>query len=255
MSSFPLPLTAMSPSPSSLHPLSSSVSVPGSLVFHKPHNQQSRQYNKGSRGHGWYVKYRRGDGGRHLQGEHYDTERRDELNNKVFSHSSTVKPCKKAYLDVGGEVEGRLIVELLNGVMPTTSDNFLALLGERGEGKNGYINSDVLRIEKNVGVVFGGEEWRCHPDFSSPEGTSYFPDETSLLSCQRGVLVMVTSGMDKNESRFMILTNQSPHLDGRCIGFGRVVGGMDVLDSVSGVFTKRGVPAGELKIVDGGIAA
>jgi len=66
---------------------------------------------------------------------------------------------------------------------------------------------------------------------------------------------MVTSGMDKNESRFMILTNQSPHLDGRCIGFGRVVGGMDVLDSVSGVFTKRGVPAGELKIVDGGIAA
>ena len=83
-----------------------------------------------------------------------------------------------------------------------------------------------------MGVVFGAKEWACHPEYSSPGGTKFFPDEPAVVSPQRGVLVMVTGGVDKNESRFMILTDESPHLDGRCVGFGRVTAGLQVLDDV-----------------------
>jgi len=63
----------------------------------------------------------------------------------------------------------------------------------------------------------------------------------------------VSEGKDKNESRFMILTEDSPHLVGRCVPFGRVKSGMDVVESVSKVFTKRGKPAVPLEVVSCGI--
>lgn len=58
--------------------------------------------SKGSRGHGWYIKYREGRGGRHLQGEYWDRNQHhwdmQQWNDAVFSLGS-----QYLYLDIAVE--------------------------------------------------------------------------------------------------------------------------------------------------------
>lgn len=54
--------------------------------------------SRGSRGHGWFIKYREGRGGRHLQGEYHDRESLEECqawNDSILALGST-----RVYMDV-----------------------------------------------------------------------------------------------------------------------------------------------------------
>lgn len=161
---------------------------------------------RGARGHGWWVNYRAGKGGRHLQGtySHLDLEKMERWNDAVFQMGRQL-----AYLDVkvealADEVAGgndddnnpneqqqqihRLTLELATEVLPLATDNVVKLLqsSDDNEESEGYLASTLYRVEKGVGLLGGlvatnpnhnphhahapltkRKMGRCHPDHRS----------------------------------------------------------------------------------------
>lgn len=206
--------------------------------------------SRGSRGLGWYTRYRDGRGGRHLQGKYWDrnVEELQEINDTVFKMGSL-----NYYLDlqVGDEQPLlRLELELATAALPVTCQNF-TLLGDDGH----YDNTIVHKIEKGVGLCLGdthgkkGRGGACHESLS-PYGGAYLPEtEPLVLSHLPGIVTMVCPGVDKVDSRFMLCTNEAPHLDGTFVAFGRLLDLEVVKDLEETQYTTRGLPNVDIKIV------
>uniref|UniRef100_A0A2P2IPC3 peptidylprolyl isomerase n=1 Tax=Rhizophora mucronata TaxID=61149 RepID=A0A2P2IPC3_RHIMU len=167
----------------------------------------------------------------------------------------------RCYLDIsiGGELEGRIVVELYSDVVPRTAENFRALCtGEKGIGPNAgvplhYKGCCFHRVIKGF-MVQGG-------DISAGDGTGgesiyglKFEDENFELKHERkGMLSMANSGPGTNGSQFFITTTRTSHLDGKHVVFGKVVKGMGVVRSIEHVTTDDGDrPTADVIIVDCG---
>ncbi|OWM77954.1 peptidyl-prolyl cis-trans isomerase CYP40 [Punica granatum] len=167
----------------------------------------------------------------------------------------------RCYLDVSitGELEGRIVVELYNDIVPKTAENFRALCtGEKGIGPNTgvplhYKGVRFHRVIKGF-MAQGG-------DISAGNGTGgesiyglKFEDENFELKHERkGMLSMANSGPNTNGSQFFITTTRTSHLDGKHVVFGRVVKGMGVVRSIEHVHTDDGdCPISDVIIADCG---
>ncbi|KAL7440939.1 hypothetical protein ACHAXM_007616 [Skeletonema potamos] len=218
---------------------------------------------RGSRGHGWLQKYRAGLGGRHLQGRwHYrNNEELNQLNEEVFAMNNKGSASNtEAYLDisVGGEEARRVVIELASAALPKTTENFRLLCQEK---EHGYESTKIYKIEKTVGLCLGdvvsndGTGGRCHPKVGTADSPFAFEDEAFLVShTGPGIVSMMSPGVHRNDSRFLITTTEAPQLDGRFVAFGRVKEGMDVINDIaSSIFTKRGRPTVDVKVVGCGV--
>ncbi|GMH23544.1 hypothetical protein Nepgr_025387 [Nepenthes gracilis] len=152
---------------------------------------------------------------------------------------------RRCYLDlsIGGDLEGRIVVELFNDIVPKTAENFRALCtGEKGIGPNTgvplhYKGCSFHRVIKSF-MIQGG-------DISAGNGTGgesiyglKFEDENFELKHERkGMLSMANSGPNTNGSQFFITTTRTSHLDGKHVVFGKVIKGMGVVRSVEHVTT------------------
>ncbi|KAI8441127.1 hypothetical protein MSG28_009379 [Choristoneura fumiferana] len=129
---------------------------------------------------------------------------------------------------------GRIIIELRNDIVPKTAENFRALCtGEKGIGVNGkplhYKNTKFHKAVKQF-MVQGG-------DIINGDGTSgesiygpTFEDENFKLTHEAGVLSMANKGRaHTNGSQFCITSQQSNHLDGMNVVFGRVLSGLGLV--------------------------
>ncbi|TMW87205.1 peptidyl-prolyl cis-trans isomerase CYP40 [Solanum pennellii] len=167
----------------------------------------------------------------------------------------------RCYLDIsiGGELEGRIVVELYNDVVPKTAENFRALCtGEKGIGPNTgvplhYKGNCFHRVIKSF-MVQGG-------DISAGDGTGgesiyglKFEDENFELKHERkGMLSMANSGPNTNGSQFFITTTRTSHLDGKHVVFARVIKGMGVVRSMEHVTTgENDCPTVDVSIADCG---
>ena len=121
---------------------------------------------------------------------------------------------------------GAIELELFDEDAPKTVANFLELTGK------GYYDGLVFHRVIPDFMIQGG----C-PRGDGTGGPGYeFEDEQSGHPVARGALAMANRGPNTNGSQFFIVTADAcPWLDGKHTVFGRVIGGMDVIDGISAV--------------------
>jgi peptidyl-prolyl cis-trans isomerase B (cyclophilin B) len=120
--------------------------------------------------------------------------------------------------------KGDITLELTPDKTPVTVASFANLV------RRGYYNGIVFhRVIQNF-MIQGGD-----PTATGTGGPGYkFEDEFSpeLKHSGPGILSMANAGPGTNGSQFFITHSAQPHLDNRHSVFGKVVEGMDVVNSI-----------------------
>ena len=123
---------------------------------------------------------------------------------------------------------GPIELELFDEEAPKTVDNFQKL------SRDGYYDGLIFHRVIPEFMIQGG----C-PHGTGTGGPGYeFEDEFNDQKVKRGALAMANAGPNTNGSQFFIVTADAcPWLDGKHTVFGRVTGGMDVVDAISAIET------------------
>ena len=149
--------------------------------------------------------------------------------NNKFSH---LDEGLYAQLDTN---KGYILMKLTDDKTPNTVANFISL----AEGDNQFVSDNYKSKKFYNGIIFH----RVIKDFmiqagdptaSGSGGPGYrFNDEiTDLKHDGPGVLSMANAGKNTNGSQFFITHKETPWLDGKHTVFGKVVEGLDVVDSI-----------------------
>jgi peptidyl-prolyl cis-trans isomerase B (cyclophilin B) len=125
---------------------------------------------------------------------------------------------------------GTIKAELYPEIAPNTVNNFISLI------KKGFYDGTIFHRTIEGFMIQGGD-----PTGTGMGGPGYsikgeFSDNgfKNDLKHSRGVLSMARSMMpDSAGSQFFIMHEDSPHLDGQYASFGKVLEGMDVVDSIA----------------------
>ena len=188
----------------------------------------------------------------------------DWTKESIFKGPDHVRP--KAFFDMkmGDETLGRLVFELADDILPQTCANFIALCenrnSENDSGKNkdkrkySYQGTKIHQVYKDV-FIMGGDVVKNDGTQSHSAGKHrYFPDENFIIPhSARGLLSMASIGVDTNGSQFYISLKPTSYMDGRCMVFGRLVEGENVIKSIESTFTFRGKPTTDIVIADSGL--
>ncbi|KAL0321987.1 UNVERIFIED_CONTAM: Peptidyl-prolyl cis-trans isomerase CYP40 [Sesamum calycinum] len=178
----------------------------------------------------------------------------------------------RCYLDIsiGGEMEGRIVVELYKDVVPKTAENFRALCtGRRALAPTLAFPSITSGCNLCLGVKGTGSRFNSivkgfmiqGGDISDGNGVAgesiygvKFEDENfELKHSRKGMLSMVNSGPNTNGSQFFIVTTQATHLDGKHVVFGKVIRGLGVVRAIEYVSTiDNCCPTMDVVVVDCG---
>jgi cyclophilin family peptidyl-prolyl cis-trans isomerase len=136
--------------------------------------------------------------------------------------------------------QGAIEIELFDEDAPKTVANFTKLAGD------GFYDGVIFHRVIQDFMIQGGD-----PTGTGSGGPGYqFEDEFNDNKVERGALAMANAGPNTNGSQFFIVTAEAcPWLDGKHTVFGRVTGGMDVVDTISNAETDPGdKPREEIRI-------
>ena len=143
--------------------------------------------------------------------------------------------CQKKTVNATLETsKGTIEVELFQSDAPKTVANFAGL------AEQGYFNGIIFhRIAKGF-VIQGGDPTGTGTGGKSIYGKD-FEDELNPSSpsyqagYQRGTLAMANRGPNTNSSQFFIMLRDVPGMPKNYTIFGKVVKGLDVVDSIAAV--------------------
>jgi peptidyl-prolyl cis-trans isomerase B (cyclophilin B) len=118
---------------------------------------------------------------------------------------------------------GAIEVELYDDDAPKTVENFRKLASD------GFYDGVIFHRVIPDFMIQGGD-----PTGTGTGGPGYtFEDEFNDHKVVRGALAMANAGPDTNGSQFFIVTvDEASWLDGKHTVFGKVVSGMDAVDSI-----------------------
>ncbi len=133
--------------------------------------------------------------------------------------------------------KGIIIAELYPDTAPTTVENFKKLIKDKfydGLIFHRIIKDFMIQTGDPLGTGIGGSDETIKGEFSE-NGVE------NNLSHVRGVLSMARRGsnpeteetMNSASSQFFIVHKDSTYLDGKYASFGKVIEGMDVVDSLA----------------------
>ena len=135
---------------------------------------------------------------------------------------------------------GAIELELHDEDAPKTVENFRKLAAD------GFYDGVIFhRVIPNF-MIQGGD-----PTGTGTGGPGYtFEDEINEHKIVRGALAMTNAGPNTNGSQFFIVTTEeAPWLDGKHTVFGKVVSGMETVDTIEGQPTdSRDKPVEDAKI-------
>ena len=131
--------------------------------------------------------------------------------------------------------KGSILMKFTEDKTPNTVANFVSL----AEGKNQFVSEEFKNKKFYNGIIFH----RVIKDFmiqagdptaTGSGGPGYrFSDEiTDLKHDSPGILSMANAGKNTNGSQFFITHKETPWLDGKHTVFGKVVEGLNVVDSI-----------------------
>ncbi len=131
---------------------------------------------------------------------------------------------QKIYLATFKLEKGDIVVQLLPDKAPYTVNNFIFL------ARNGFYDNTTFHRVIEGFMAQGGD-----PTSTGMGGPGYtFKDEISDLKFDdAGILAMANAGPNTNGSQFFLTFTPAPWLDGQYTIFGKVIEGMDVLNSIS----------------------
>lgn len=149
-------------------------------------------------------------------------------------------------IDVTGEAEGTIVVDLFEDVAPEHVARITTLATE-GAYDDVVFHRVIDGFMAQTGdVEFGnlGQDMR----YAGRGGSSYddLAAEFSDMSFTRGTLGMARSqSPDSGNSQFFIMFAPAPHLDGQYTVLGQVVEGMEVVDMIRRGRSRNGAVTGE----------
>jgi peptidylprolyl isomerase len=149
-------------------------------------------------------------------------------------------------IDVTGEAEGTIIIDLFEDVAPLHVER-ITTLAEEGEYDDVVFHRVIDGFMAQTGdVEFGnlGQDMR----YAGRGASTYddVPAEFSDLPFERGTLGMARSQRpDSANSQFFITFEAAPHLNGQYTVFGQVVEGMEVVDMIRRGRGRNGAVTGE----------
>ncbi|XP_046771135.1 probable inactive peptidyl-prolyl cis-trans isomerase-like 6 isoform X12 [Gallus gallus] len=169
------------------------------------------------------------------------------------------------YLDIAIEEQpiGTLLFELFSDVCPKTCENFRALceggvMSPSSGQELTYKNSCFHRLVKPVWIQGGG----AFPNVLNITGKGdggesiygpTFEDENYAIPHKgRGVLGMANKGRHSNGSQFYITLQPVPYLDKKCVAFGQLIEGTEVLQRLETVPTHNERPRVVCKVTNCG---
>src|SRR5213080_5007692 len=135
---------------------------------------------------------------------------------------------------------GTIELELFDEDAPKTVENFTKL------ARDGFYDGVIFHRVIEDFMIQGGD-----PTGTGSRGPGYqFEGEFNDHPVVRGALAMANAGPNTNGSQFFIVTADAcPWLDGKHTVFGRVTGGMEVVDAIAQVDTGPGDrPRDEVRI-------
>ncbi len=131
---------------------------------------------------------------------------------------------KKSYTAMINTSKGMIEMKLYPEHAPITVNNFVFL------AKEGFYDGVSFHRVIEDFVIQGGD-----PTGTGRGGPGYkFEDEfkNNPLRHERGVMSMANAGPGTNGSQFFITHSPQPHLNGKHTVFGKVMNGLDVVDSI-----------------------
>jgi len=129
---------------------------------------------------------------------------------------------------------GTIEIELFPEQAPKTVENFVGL------AKKGYYNGLIFHRVIDKFMIQGGDPTGTGSGGESIWGKA-FADEFSpaLKHDKPGTLSMANAGPNTNGSQFFITLVPTPWLDGKHTIFGQVIKGLDVVQAIGKVQTKK----------------
>lgn len=161
----------------------------------------------------------------------------------TISYQETNKQTDNVLIEL--EDERKILLELYPDVAPITVKNFKKLV--ESEFYNGII---FHRVIKDF-VIQAGDGTSLGRSASTIKGEFSLNGVTNNLSHERGVISMSRTSVDMNSasSQFFIMHQDNTSLDGQYAAFGKVITGMDVVDSIASVITdSNDKPLKDIKI-------
>lgn len=142
--------------------------------------------------------------------------------------TQTSETLKKARIITS---KGTILVELFSDKSPQTVENFINLAKS-----NFYDGTRFHRVISNF-MIQGGDPISRDVTQKLRWGTGgpgyTFKDEFNDIKLVRGSFAMANAGPNTNGSQFFIVTaKETPWLDGKHTNFGKIIDGMDVVDSI-----------------------
>jgi len=161
------------------------------------------------------------------------------------------KITTKTFLDVEieGEPAGRIVLGLYGDIVPRTVENFRCLCtGEKGDSKEtGYpLHYKGTMFHRVIpGFCIQGGQTFENDEGSGGEsiyGGSFEDESLRIKFSKKGMVAMANGGPDTNGSQFFITLDRAEHLSFKCVGFGEVLEGFDVVQAMAQTGSEDGEP-------------